>query len=76
MYWSPVPFDTVVPSPPVFGIPTCCGGAAADIRAKMYMQDCGLFVSMLEDGTQYYILRGKLYAYKGAIFENLIADIF
>lgn len=43
---------------------------------KVYMCDCGLFVSMLEDGTQYDILQGKLYAYKGAIFENLIADIF
>ena len=43
---------------------------------KVYMSDTGLFVSMLEDGTQYDILQGKLYAYKGAIFENLIADIF
>lgn len=43
---------------------------------KVYMCDCGLFVSMLEDGTQYDILRGNLYGYKGAIFENLIADIF
>jgi len=31
---------------------------------------------MLEDGTQYDILQGNLYGYKGAIFENLIADIF
>lgn len=43
---------------------------------KVYMKDCGLFVSMLEDGTQYDILQGNLYAYKGAIFENLIADVF
>ena len=43
---------------------------------KVYMKDCGLFVSMLEDGTQYDILNGNLYGYKGAIFENLIADIF
>lgn len=40
------------------------------------MRDCGLFVSMLEDGTQYDILQGNLHAYKGAVFENLIADIF
>ena len=40
------------------------------------MRDCGLFVSMLEDGTQYDILQGNLYGYKGAIFENLIADVF
>ncbi len=43
---------------------------------KVYMRDCGLFVSMLEDGTQFDILQGNLYAYKGAIFENLMADIF
>lgn len=40
------------------------------------MCDTGLFVSMLEDGTQFDILQGDLYGYKGAIFENLIADIF
>lgn len=43
---------------------------------KVYMQDTGLFISMLEDGTQFDILQGNLYAYKGAIFENLVADIF
>ena len=43
---------------------------------KVYMSDCGLFVSMLEEGIQYDILNGNLYGYKGAIFENLIADIF
>lgn len=43
---------------------------------KVYMADTGLFVSMLEDGTQADILGGKLGAYKGAIFENLVADIF
>lgn len=51
------------------------GNAERDVF-KVYMQDCGLFVSMLEDGTQYDILQGNLYGYKGAIFENLIADIF
>ncbi len=40
------------------------------------MQDCGLFISMLEDGTQFDVLQGNLHGYKGAIFENLIADIF
>ena len=40
------------------------------------MCDTGLFVSMLEDGTQFDILQGNLYGYKGAIFENLVADIF
>jgi len=43
---------------------------------KVYMKDTGLFVSMLEDGTQFDILQGNLYGYKGAIFENLVADIF
>ena len=42
---------------------------------KVYMADTGLFVSMLEDGTQFDILQGNLYGYKGAIFENLVADI-
>lgn len=43
---------------------------------KVYMCDTGLFISMLEDGTQYDVLQGRLLGYKGAIFENLIADIF
>lgn len=51
------------------------GNAIKDIF-KVYMADCGLLVSMLEDGTQYDILQGNMYGYKGAIFENLIADIF
>lgn len=51
-------------------------GNAEDDTFKVYMRDMGLFVSMLEDGTQFDILQGNLYGYKGAIFENLIADIF
>ena len=51
-------------------------GNAEDNTFKVYMQDCGLFVSMLEDGTGFDILQGNLYGYNGAIFENLIADIF
>lgn len=51
------------------------GGNAEEDVFKVYMRDCGLFVSMLEDGTQYDILQRNLYGYKGAIFENLIADI-
>ncbi len=43
---------------------------------KVYMQDCGLFVSMLEEGTQADILDGNLLIYKGAIYENIIADAF
>ena len=51
-------------------------GNAIEDSFKIYMRDTGLFVSMLEDGTQFDILQGRLYRYKGAIFENLIADIF
>lgn len=43
---------------------------------KVYMGDMGLFVSMLEYGTQADILSGNLLGYNGAIFENLFADIF
>ena len=51
-------------------------GNAIEDSFKVYLRDTGLFVSMLEDGTQFDILQGRLYGYKGAIFENLIADIF
>lgn len=43
---------------------------------KVYMSDIGLLISMLEDETKTDILKGSLYGYKGAIFENLIADFF
>lgn len=42
---------------------------------KVYMADIGLLVSMLEEGTQSSILAGDLFGYKGAVFENLVADI-
>ena len=51
------------------------GNACRD-KFKVYMVDTGLFVSMLEDGTEVDILKGNLYGYKGAIFENLVADFF
>lgn len=51
------------------------GNAIEDVF-KIYMVDTGLFVSMLEDGTQADILHGNLYGYKGAVFENLVADMF
>ncbi|MCH5183200.1 MAG: ATP-binding protein [Oscillospiraceae bacterium] len=51
------------------------GNAVEDVF-KVYMVDTGLFISMLEDGTQYDVLRGNLFGYKGAIFENLAADLF
>lgn len=43
---------------------------------KLYMQDSGLFVSMLERGTAGKILRGELDSYKGAVYENIVADCF
>lgn len=43
---------------------------------KVYMADVGLLVAMLEEGTQSSILEGDLLSYKGAIAENLVADIF
>jgi len=51
-------------------------GNAIDDVFKIYMNDTGLFISMLEEGTQYSVLQGDLYGYKGAVFENLVADIF
>ena len=51
-------------------------GNADQDTFKVYMRDTGLFVSMLEDGTQFDILQGNLLGYKGAIFEGLVADIF
>ena len=51
-------------------------GNADQDTFKVYMRDTGLFVSMLEDGTQFDILQGNLLGYKGAIFKGLIADIF
>ena len=43
---------------------------------KAYVADIGLLVAMLEEGTQSSILEGDLLSYKGAIAENLVADIF
>ena len=51
------------------------GNSEGDVF-KVYMADTGLFISMLEDGTQFDVLQGNLFGYKGAIFENLAADIF
>jgi len=43
---------------------------------KLYMQDSGLFVAMLDEGAAFKILSGELGFYKGAIFENIVADCF
>lgn len=41
---------------------------------KVYTTDIGLLTAMLDYGTQADILKGNLLGYKGAIFENLVAD--
>ncbi len=41
---------------------------------KVYTTDIGIFMGMLDYGTQADILKGNLLGYKGAIFENLMAD--
>ncbi|MCQ2329675.1 MAG: ATP-binding protein [Paludibacteraceae bacterium] len=51
-------------------------GNAIKEEFKVYMADTGLFVSTLEFGTQGDILRGDMMSYKGAVFENVMADIF
>jgi len=51
-------------------------GNAMNDMFKVYMKDTGLLVAMLEDGSQADIIDGNLGIYKGAIYENIIADIF
>lgn len=51
-------------------------GNKIDNIFKIYMQDTGLFVAMLEEGSAGRILNGDLGMYKGAIYENIIADAF
>ena len=41
---------------------------------KLYTTDIGMLIAMLDYGTQADILKGNLLGYKGAIFENLMAD--
>lgn len=41
---------------------------------KVYATDIGILMAMLDYGTQADILKGNLLGYKGAIFENLMAD--
>ena len=41
---------------------------------KVYTTDIGILMGMLDYGTQTDILAGNLRGYKGAIFENLMAD--
>ncbi len=43
---------------------------------KIYVADTGLFIAMLERGTTFNILNKNLGIYKGAIYENIVADAF
>ena len=51
------------------------GNAQSDCF-KVYMRDTGLLMAMLDDGSQEDIIDGNLGIYKGAIYENIIGDIF
>lgn len=51
-------------------------GNSISNQFKIYMNDTGLLVSMLEEGSQKDIIDGNLGIYKGAIYENIIAEIF
>lgn len=43
---------------------------------KVFMCDSGLLMAMLGKGTSAMILGGNMHTYKGAIYENIIADAF
>lgn len=60
-------YNTTITELPLSGnsIPDCF---------KVYTTDIGILMGMLDYGTQADILRGNLLGYKGAIFENLMAD--
>ena len=49
-------------------------GNAKDNVFKVYVADIGLLVQMLGAGTRADILQGNLGGFKGAIYENLMAD--
>lgn len=57
-------------------IQTPLEGNKVDGAFKVYMQDSGLFVSMLEKGSADDILSGRMNIYKGAVYENIVADAF
>lgn len=49
-------------------------GNAIKESFKVYTTDIGILMAMLDYGTQADVLKGNLLGYKGAIFENLMAD--
>lgn len=50
------------------------GNARSD-AFKVYMRDTGLLMAMLDEGAAEDIIDGNLGIYKGAVYENIIADI-
>ena len=50
-------------------------GNKQDDCFKVYVTDIGILMAMLDYGVQSNILQGDLYGYKGAIYENLIAEM-
>ncbi len=50
-------------------------GYKEDDYFKLYIADTGLLVAMLDEGTNVQIIEGNLGIYKGAIFENIIAQV-
>ena len=41
---------------------------------KVYPTDIGILMAMLDPGTRADVLQGKLFGYKGAVFEGIMAD--
>lgn len=60
-------YNTTIPELPL-------SGNAIEDCFKVYTSDIGILMGMLDYGTQSDILKGNLLGYKGAIFENLMAD--
>lgn len=51
-------------------------GFAIDTEFKVYMKDTGLLLAMLGEDITEEIIDGNLLIYKGAIYENIIAEMF
>lgn len=50
-------------------------GSVIEDCFKVYLRDTGLLMAMLDEDYQEEILSGNLGIYKGAIYENVIADL-
>ncbi len=71
-----IDFGLVVPCFNLSTIDRPLEGYKIDNIFKLYFKDSGLFISLLEKGSAFKILNGQLNIYKGAIYENIIADAF